>query len=161
MVAATAPRVSARFRLLGYLMALAGVLIVLLGIGWGLVSTGSGGGAELDAVFEARDDAVVQLRQLDGMLDSLVADFEADGTVSEVALTQLPDNDRILTESIIGRYETSLEAANAADPVATTIGSDAVIASWVIGLPLLGVGGFLALDKKVWECRSCGFISEA
>ena len=161
MVAATAPRVSARFRLLGYLMALAGVLIVLLGIGWGLVSTGSGGGAELDAVFEARDDAVVQLRQLDGMLDSLVADFEVDGTVSEVALTQLPDNDRILTESIIGRYETSLEAANAADPVATTIGSDAVIASWVIGLPLLGVGGFLALDKNVWECRSCGFISEA
>jgi len=118
VVASTAPRVSARFRLFGYLMALAGVLIVLLGTGRELISTGGGGGAEVDAVFEARDDAVVQLRQLDGMLDSLVADFEADRTVSEVALTQLPDNDRVLTESIIGRYETSLEAANAADPVA-------------------------------------------
>ena len=160
MVAATVPRMSARFRVFGYVMVLAGLFIVLLGTGRAMLPVGGGGGTGRDAIFGARDDAVLQLRQLDGMLDSFVADFEADGTVSEVALTQLPDNDRVLAESILGRYETSLEAAGASDHVPTTNG-DVVIAIWVVGLPLVGVGGFLALNKKVWECRSCGFISEA
>lgn len=161
MVAAPAPRVSARFRVFGYLIALAGLLIVLLGAGWGPASTRSAGAAERDAVLEARHDAVLQLRQLDGMLDSLVTDFEGAGTVSEVALSQLPDNERVLAESIIAQYETGLVAVVTGSPVAPNRGGDARVASWAIGLSLLGAGGLLAVNKKVWQCRSCGSIRAA
>lgn len=157
MVATTAPRMSSGIRGLGYVVATAGLFLILLGTARGVMSTDVPGGADGGLASEARQDAVEQLRRLDGMLDSLVADFETDGTVSSVALSQIPDNDRVIAESIISAYETGLDRGDAGGATGSV---GVAIGSWAIGVPLLVGGGLLTRHRKVWECPSCAFIRD-
>lgn len=159
MTATTAPRMPSIICGLGYVVAMSGLFLVLLGTWRGMVATDADGGVASRLASDALEDAVAQLRQLDGMLDSLVADFEADGTVSSVALTQLADNDRVIAESIISAYETRLDGGDAGGVGATGTLSGAR-GSWAIGLPLLVGGGLLTRRKKVWKCPSCGRVRE-
>ena len=159
MTVTTAPRMSSTICGLGYVVAMSGLFLILLGTWPVMGAVDVGGGATGRIASDAHEDAVAQLRQLDGMLDSLVADFEADGTVSSVALTQLADNDRVIAESIISAYETALDGGDAGRVAATGTFSGA-IGSWAIGLPLLVGGGLLTRRTKIWKCPSCGLVRE-
>lgn len=143
------------WRLSGCLVAIGFTLLVpsLIVLGIVVLTTIVGFSAVSEHKAPPTEEEVTRFAALDGMQAAVVEDFRVDGEVSPKILSGLAADSRRRAEEIIQEHADGVAGVKG---VAAVIGGGMAVFVYALFLPMLIIGFFLVLRRKIWRCTSCG-----
>lgn len=111
---------------------------------------------------EIKSNAVYQLNLISSLPPGFIQVFETNESEARLAADGLPLETKTQAQRIFSYYEAQkvLATKDAAKPVAALgmLGGIMTVGVFFVCIPILIVGFFLIMRKKVWRCSSCGTI---
>ncbi len=149
-------RLSGCLAAIGYTLWVPGAIGLLVAVLLSLVVVGATGKGAADLETQTKAEVVQQLRQIEGVPDTLIAGFEDSGNIPQAQLEALDVDARERVKEALLGYEMSRAAGAAGTAIGAGLSGFGVAILYVFSIPCLIIGLLLTLKKKVWRCSECG-----
>jgi hypothetical protein len=153
-------RLSGWLVFLGYCILVPCFLGFCLTVLFAIVGATATGKATADVSHQAKQDAIVKLKAIEGIPTSVISDFETNATFQEASLSALTPSQREQVQEVQTSYNAEVAGATIGTGVAATIGGGLMLVMFIITIPGQIIGFLLILRKKVWKCGQCGYVFE-
>lgn len=158
MVSTRVPRMSSGLRIVGFTLWIPALLVLVFSAGSCLLMTGATGNAAAAQLTRLRAESANRLRDLPDIPISVVETFETTGAIAPSALDALPAATKRRAEAELSTYAAGIVGTTIGDTAVAGAAGLAVLAVYVICVPLFIVGLLLTRKKNVWKCPTCGFV---
>lgn len=120
-----------------------------------ILGTVTGGTGAAQVMSETKAESIERLKTA-GLPAASIADFDVDGHF-ETKAGFTPEQLKAAEDAEL-EYTAAILGAGGAATVMTGMGVAGVIVTYGICIPTFVLGLVLVLRKKVWRCRSCGYV---
>lgn len=141
---------------MGYTLLIPSILVLLLSSACAVMTCGAAGKAATETFDVQKNETLGKLREINGLPQSVIADFEQDGMIEQATIDALPAETKEPVQRVVSLHAAGL-AGSAIGATAVGGASTAFLAVvYFFFLPAMIVGALLTLRKNVWACQQCG-----
>jgi hypothetical protein len=153
-------RLSGWLVFLGYCILVPCFLGFCLTILFAIIGTAATGTAGMQATQQAKQEALVKLKAMDGLPSNVISSFETATNIPESSLNALEPGQRDQVQQIQSSYAAEITGATLGTGMAAIFGGGLLVVAFLITIPGQIIGFLLILRKKVWKCGHCGYVFE-
>ncbi len=147
--------------MLGRILWILGFAFIVGGPAFGCSMMRVGAPALSDDVRDAKREAVASLERIDGLPRDVIDRFESTSLIPADAREQLSPEQRSQVDAALRGFLATGAGAALRGTAALGLVGVGVVAAYVVGVPMIIVGLWLARRKTVWTCDVCRHVQGA